>query len=78
VNNDNKSTFFSRNARFLWLAIMFLPPGVAFLAYELTPHEEIWHEILYSLLCLPLFGFWLVALLGCVISFLVYRIQARA
>ena len=78
VNNENSSTFLSRNARFLWLLVLFLPPGLAFLAYDLTPHEEIWHEILYSLLCLPLFGFWLVALLGCVISFCIHRTLARA
>jgi hypothetical protein len=78
VKNENRSTILSRNARFLWLAVLFLPPGLALLAYDLTPHEEIWHEILYSLLCLPLFGVWLLALLGCVLSFLIHRTIAKA
>ncbi len=67
------STVLTRNARFLWLVILFLPPGIAFAAYNVTPHEAIWHEVLYSLLCLPLFFVWLVAVLGCVISFLIHR-----
>jgi hypothetical protein len=78
VKNENRSTFLSRNARYLWLAIVFIPPAVAFLAYELTPHDEIWHEILYSLLCLPIFGLWILAVLGCVLSFLIHRTLARA
>jgi hypothetical protein len=78
VKNENRSTLLSRNARFLWLAMIFVPPGAAFLAYVLTPHEAIWHEILYSLLCLPLFFMWLLALLGCVLSFLIHRVTERA
>ena len=78
MKNENRSTFLSRNVRYLWLIVLFLPPGAAFLAYEWTPHEAIWHEILYSLLCLPLFGFWLLALLGCVLSFLIHRTLANA
>jgi hypothetical protein len=77
VKESNKSALLSRYARFLWLALLFFPPGAAFLAYQVTPHEEIWHEILYSLLCLPLFGLWLVALLGCVLSFLIHRFMAN-
>ncbi len=42
------------------------------MAYGWTPHEEIWHEVLYSLLCVPIFCFWLIALFGCIISFLSY------
>jgi hypothetical protein len=75
--NTKRSDVLSRNARFLWLVVVFLTPLVAFLAYELTPHEQVWHEVLYSLLCLPIFAVWLVALLGCVISFLVHRTLAR-
>jgi hypothetical protein len=78
VKSENESTFLSRNARFLWLVGVFLTPGVAFLTYELTPHEEIWHDVLYSLFCLPLFGFWLLALLGCILSFLIHRTLANA
>jgi hypothetical protein len=78
VKNDNGSTFLSRNARFLWLAVLLAVPGAAFLAYVLTPHEEIWHEVLYSLLCVPLFCVWVLALLGCVISFLIHRTLSNA
>ena len=78
MKQDHRSTVWARNARFLWLAALFIPPAAAFLAYELTPHEEIWHEIVYSLLCLPLFFVWLVALIGCVLSFLLHRTLARA
>jgi hypothetical protein len=78
VKVRNRSALLSRNARFLWLAVLFVPPGAAFLAYQLTPHEEVWHEILYSLLCLPLFFVWLIALLGCVVSFLIHRTMADA
>ena len=46
------------------------------MAYEWTPHEEIWHEVLYSLLCVPIFCIWLIALFGCIISFLSYRSTA--
>ena len=75
---EHRSTVLSRNARFLWLLMLFVPPVAAFLAYEVTPHEEIWHEFLYSLLCVPLFFFWLLALLGCVLSFLIHRTMAHA
>ncbi|MFO1500466.1 MAG: hypothetical protein U1G07_19140 [Verrucomicrobiota bacterium] len=77
MKDENRSTVLSRNVRFLWLAMLFLPPSLAFLAYEVTPHEQIWHEVLYSLLCIPLFVFWLVALLACVLSFLLHRTLAR-
>ena len=76
VVSENKTTFLSRNARFLWLGALFVPPASAYVAYRLTPHEEIWHEVLYSLLCVPIFCFWLVALFGCIISFLSYRSTA--
>jgi hypothetical protein len=72
------SSFFSRNARFLWLATLLATPGIAFFAYVITPHEAIWHEVLYSLLCLPLFFVWLVALFGCVLSFLIHRTMSNA
>jgi hypothetical protein len=78
VKHENRSTLFSRNARFIWLFLLTMPPGIALLAYDLTPHEEIWHEVVYSLLCLPLFFFWLLALLGCVVSFLFHRSLSRA
>ena len=78
MKNGRQHTFFSRNARFLWLAALFVPPGIAFGAYELTPHEEIWHELLYSLLCVPIFCVWLFALFGCVLSFLFHRCVADA
>ena len=61
VVSENKTTFLSRNARFLWLGALFVPPASAYVAYQLTPHEEIWHEVLYSLLCIPIFLVWLVA-----------------
>ena len=75
---ENRVSMFTRNARFVWLAILLLIPGAAFLIYELTPHDEIWHEILYSLVCVPLFGIWLVALVGCTVSFLAHRAMAKA
>jgi hypothetical protein len=78
VKAENRSTFLSRNARFLWLALLFVPPLTAFVAYDLTPHEAVWHDVLYSIFCLPLFGVWLVALLGCVLSFLIHRMVTRA
>jgi hypothetical protein len=73
VNDINKTTVLSRNARYLWLGALLIPPFAALGAYELMPHEEIWHEVLFSLLCLPIFGIWLVFLFGCIISFLFYR-----
>ena len=73
VSINNQTTILTRNARFLWLGALFVPPVFAFLAYEWTPHEEIWHEVLYSILCVPIFCCWLVALFGCIISFLSYR-----
>ena len=73
MKNENRSTVLFRNVRFLWLALVFVSPGLALLAYDVTPHEAIWHDVLYSLLCLPLFCFWLLALLGCVLSFLIHR-----
>jgi hypothetical protein len=76
VKRDHRSTLLSRNARFLWLGVLILTPGAALLAYDVTPHEAIWHEVLYSLLCVPLFCVWLLALLGCVISFLIHRTLA--
>src|SRR5207245_11125067 len=76
VSGNNRTTILTRNARFLWLGALFVPPLFAFLAYECTPHEEIWHEVLYSLLCVPIFCFWLIALFGCIISFLSYRSAA--
>jgi hypothetical protein len=78
VKNENRSTVLSRNVRFLWLALVFVSPALALLAYDVTPHEEIWHEVLYSLLCVPLFFFWLVALLGCILSFLLHRTMRQA
>ncbi len=78
MKGRNKLALLSRHARFLWLAVLFVPPGAAFLAYQLTPHEEIWHEVLYSLLCVPLFFMWLLALLGCVLSFSIHRFLASA
>ena len=78
VKAENSSSVLSRNARFLWLALLFVPPGVAFLVYEHTPHEQIWHDVVYSLFCLPLFGIWLVTLVSCVVSFLLHRSLARA
>jgi hypothetical protein len=77
VKNENRSTILSRNARFLWVAVLCFPSGAAFLAYNLTPHEQIWHEVLYSLICVPLFCVWLVALLACVLSFLIHRCLAH-
>ena len=73
MSANNQTTVLTRNARFLWLGALFVPPVLAFLAYEWTPHEEIWHEVLYSILCLPIFCFWVIALVGCIISFLSYR-----
>src|SRR5438045_9754659 len=70
---NHDKTFLTRNARYLWLGALFVPPGVAFAAYQLMPHEEIWHEVLFALLCVPIFCIWLIAVLGCVISFLGYR-----
>ena len=78
MKDANKPTIFTRNARFLWLGALFVPPVFAFGAYEITPHEEIWHEVLYSLLCVPIFCFWLVTLCGCIISFVTYRSTANA
>lgn len=78
MKRENRSTVLSRNARFLWLAAVFLPPGVALLVYELTPHERIWHEVVYSLICVPLFLAWLLAVLACVLSFLLHRTLSRA
>jgi hypothetical protein len=74
----DRSNFLSRNARYLWLVILFVPPGVAFGAYTVTPHEEIWHEVVYSLICVPIFCLWLIAVLGCVLSFLIHRTLAKA
>jgi putative effector of murein hydrolase LrgA (UPF0299 family) len=74
VNASDRWGFLTRNVRYLWLLVLFLPPGVAFLAYNVTPHEELWHEIVYSLLCVPLFLVWLVFLVGCVVSFLIHRL----
>ena len=76
MNDKNETTFFTRNARFLWLGALFVPPLAAFTAYQLTPHEEIWQEVLYALLCVPIFCCWLIALFGCIISFLSYRSTA--
>ncbi|MHC1766999.1 MAG: hypothetical protein AB9869_22310 [Verrucomicrobiia bacterium] len=78
MKNENRSTFFLRNARFLWLVALLIPPAAAFGAYHVTPHDEIWHEILYSLLCLPLFILWLVALLACVLTFAIHRSLAKS
>ena len=78
MNAENKTTVLSRNVRFVWLIALILTPGVAFATYELTPHEEIWHEVLYSLFCVPLFVFWMVALLACVLSFLLHRTLSNA
>jgi len=76
MSDKNETTFFTRNARFLWLGVLFVPPLAAFAAYQLTPHEEIWQEVLYALLCVPIFCCWLIALFGCIISFLSYRSTA--
>jgi len=76
VSDKNEITVLTKNARFLWLGALFVPPLSAFGAYELMPHEEIWHEVLYALLCVPIFGFWLIAVFGCIISFVSYRSTA--
>jgi len=76
VSDENKTTVFTRNARFLWLGAQFLPAGFAFVAYQLMPHEEIWQEVIYALLCVPIFCFWLVTLFGCIISFVSHRSTA--
>ncbi len=73
MKRESFSTFIARNARFIWLILLFFPPAAAFGAYSVTPHEEIWHDVLYSLFCLPLFGVWLLALFSCIFSFLVHR-----
>jgi len=76
VKNDNRSTVLSRNARYLWLAVLSSSRrGVSGLQRD--PHEQIWHEVLYSLLCVPLFCVWLLAVLGCVLSFLIHRTLAN-
>ncbi len=76
VSEKNEITILTRNARFLWLAALFVPPLFAFAAYQLTPHEEVWHDVLFALLCLPIFCFWVLAVLGCIISFVNYRSTA--
>ena len=73
-----KTNFISRNVHLLWLLVLFVPPSLAFAVYRLTPHEEAWHQVLYSLLCVPLFVLWLLAVLGCVVSFLLHRMLTRA
>ena len=73
MKRQDKSTFLSRNARFVWLGALFVPPTAAFFAYEAMPHEAIWHEVIYSLLCLPIFATWLISVCGCLVSFLIYR-----
>jgi len=73
MNDDHRPTILSRNARFLWLGALWLPPLVALIAYNLLPHDEIWHEVLYSILCLPIFCGWLISLCGCIISFALHR-----
>lgn len=78
MKNENRSTFLLRNARFIWLFALLIPPAAAFGAYHVTPHDEIWHEILYSLLCVPLFILWLVALLACVLTFAIHRSLAKS
>ena len=78
MSDISKTTVFTRNARFLWLGALFLPPLTAFVAYQLTPHEAIWHDVLFALLCLPIFCIWMITLFGCVISFLSYRSTARS
>ena len=77
MSNGNEPTVFSRNVRFLRLAALFLPALAALAAYDLMPHEKIWHEVLYSLICVPIFCVWLIALVGCIISFLVHRFIVR-
>jgi len=74
VSANIEPTFFTRNARFVWLGALFLPPAFAFAIYLLMPHEELWHDLLYSLVCVPIFFVWLVAVIGCSISFLNYRL----
>lgn len=78
VSGENRSSFLSRNVRFVWLALVLLTPGTAWLIYDLTPHEEIWHEVIYSLLCVPLFMIFLFTLLAAVISFLLHRMLSKA
>jgi hypothetical protein len=78
VSSDVETTFCTRNARFLWLVALFVPAMVAFGAYQLMPHEYLWQEIVFGLLCVPLFCIWLVAVVGCVISFLSYRSLLRS
>ena len=76
VSSNNQTTVLTRNARFLWLGALFVPPLFAFAIFQMMPHEEIWHEVLYGLVCVPIFCFWLVALFGCIISFLSYKSTA--
>ncbi len=74
MKTRSDSNILSRNARFLWLAVLFVTPVVAFVAYGLTPHGKIWQEVLYGLLCLPLFVVFVVATVGSVLSFLMRRL----
>ena len=74
MSANSEATFFTRNARYLWLGALFLPPGCAFAIYLLMPHEALWHELIYAVVCVPIFFVWLVAVLGCSISFLNYRL----
>lgn len=78
MKHEHRLNFLARNARYIWLFALFVPPAIAFAAYHVTPHEEIWHEVLYSLLCLPIFFFWVIALIACVLSFAVHRTLANA
>ena len=78
VSEKNEITVLTRNARFLWLGGLFVPPLLAFLAYQLTPHEELWHDVLFGLFCVPVFCVWVLAVLGCIISFVSYRSTARS
>jgi len=78
VSEIYKTTILTRNARFLWLGALFVPPLTAFVAYQLTPHEAFWHDLLFAVLCLPIFCLWLIALFGCIISFLSYRFTAHS
>ncbi len=71
---EYRSTFLSRNARFLWLLALFLTPAVVLLAYDLTPHNNFWQQILFSLLCLPLLVAFVVALIGSLLAILMHHI----
>jgi hypothetical protein len=74
MKTEYRSTSVGSHARFLWLAGLLLTPAVALCAYDVTPHEQIWQEVLFALLCLPLFLVFIVALIGSTLSFVMHRL----